>query len=158
MADTLTYSSATSTIHTYLLINKGTKEAPSWKKLIDIKDYPDFGGTPEKITTTTMSNEEETSTNGVKTIGSLEFLSNYTVNDYESVKELEQSAQAYEVALAFGKPENGAYGSMGSWKWNGQISTWLTGGSVNSVREMKTSISKLTDLAFSKETINVTTT
>jgi hypothetical protein len=78
MADNLTMSSASATMHTYLLYNAGTQEAPSWKKLVDIKDFPSLGGSPEQIETTTLSNEVSTFVNGVQSMSTFEFLSNYS--------------------------------------------------------------------------------
>lgn len=157
MADNLTASSASATIHTYLLYNLGTSEAPNWKKVVDIKDFPAMGGSPEQIETTTLSNEVSTFVTGVQSLSSFEFLANYTVTDYKAVKALQDSAQVYEFALAFGKPaSNTTFGSLGVFKWNGQLSAWLEGGSVNGVREMRISISATSEVDFSEETLTVT--
>ncbi len=157
MADNLTASSASATMHTYLLYNAGTKEVPSWKKVVDIKDFPAMGGSPEQIETTTLSNEVSTFVTGVQSLSTLEFLANYTVNDYKAVKALQDSAQVYEFALAFGKPKSDTtFGELGVFKWNGQLSAWLEGGGVNAVREMRVSISATSEVTFSEETITVT--
>ena len=155
MADTLTLSSASATMHTYLLYNKGTKDAPIWAKVVDIKDFPAMGGAPEQIETTTLSNEVSTFVTGVQSMSTLEFLANYSVTDYKAVKALQDSAQVYEFALAFGKPDNGSYGSLGVFKWNGQVSTWLEGGSVNAVREMRISVSATSEVDFTETPISV---
>ena len=155
MADNLTLSSASATMHTYLLYNDGPSDVPSWKKLIDIKDFPAMGGAPEKIETTTLSNEVSTFVTGVQSMDTLEFLANYTVKDYKAVKQLQDNAQVYEFALAFGKPETNSYGSLGVFKWSGQVTTWLEGGSVNAAREMRISISATTEVNFSETTLTV---
>ena len=76
MADNLTASSASATMHTYLLYNAGSTEVPSWKKVVDIKDFPAMGGSPEQIETTTLSNEVSTFVTGVQSLSTLEFLAN----------------------------------------------------------------------------------
>ena len=154
MADTnLTTSSASATMHTYLLY----KDGGTWKKLIDIKDFPAMGGSPEQIETTTLSNEVSTFVIGVQSMSTLEFLANYSVDGFKSVKALQDSAQVYEFALAFGKPTSDTtYGNLGVFKWQGQVSAWLEGGGVNAVREMRISISATTEVDFSEETLTVT--
>ena len=157
MADNLTASSASATMHTYLLYNAGSTGAPSWKKVVDIKDFPAMGGSPEQIETTTLSQEVSTFVTGVQSLSTFEFLANYTLDDYEKMKGLQDSAQVYEFALAFGKPTSDTtYGSLGVFKWNGQVSAWLEGGGVNAVREMRISISATSEVEFSKETLTVT--
>lgn len=157
MADNLTASSASATMHTYLLYNAGTSSAPSWKKVVDIKDFPAMGGSPEQIETTTLSNEVSTFVTGVQSLSTFEFLANYSVTDYKAVKALQDSAQVYQFALAFGKPTSGTtFGDLGVFKWNGQVSAWLEGGGVNAVREMRISISATSEVSFSEETVTVT--
>ena len=157
MADNLTASSASATMHTYLLYNAGSTEEPSWKKVVDIKDFPAMGGSPEQIETTTLSNEVSTFVTGVQSLSTFEFLANYSVKDYKAVKALQDSAQVYEFALAFGKPTSGTtFGDLGVFKWNGQLSAWLEGGGVNAVREMRLSISATSEVAFSETPLTVT--
>ena len=152
MAD-LTKSSATATMHTYLLYKDGASS--SYKKLVDIKDFPAMGGSPEQIETTTLSQEVSTFVIGVQSLSTFEFLANYTVEDFKAVKALQDSAKVYEFALAFGKPDQTSYGSLGVFKWNGQVSAWLEGGGVNAVREMRISISATSEVAFSDSSVTV---
>lgn len=152
MADTMTTSSASATMHTYLLY----KDGDNYKKLIDIKDFPAMGGSPEQIETTTLSNEVSTFVTGVQSMSTLEFLANYTPDDYDRIKKIQDEAQVKEYVLAFGKPSQTAYGGMGVFKWDGQLSAWLEGGGVNAVREMRISISATSEVAFSKSTVTVT--
>ena len=153
MSDNLTSSSASATMHTYLLY----KDGETWKKLVDIKDYPSLGGSPEQIETTTLSNEKSTFVNGVQSMPTFEFLSNYTLDDFDKLSTLQASAQVYEFALAFGKPTgtDSSYGSLGSWSWKGQLAVWVEGGGVNAAREMRTSISVTEEPVFSKTPITV---
>ena len=151
MADTLATSSASATMHTYLLYKAGE----NYKKLIDIKDFPSMGGSPEQIETTTLSNEVSTFVTGGQAMSTLEFLANYTADDFERIKAIQDEAQVKEYVLAFGKPSATAYGSLGVFKWNGQLSAWLEGGGVNAVREMRISISATSEVEFSKGTVTV---
>ena len=152
MAENLTASSASSTMHTYLLY----EDNGTWKKLIDIKDYPAMGGSPETVDTTTLSQEVSTFVTGVQTLDAFEFLANFTAADFNKVKTLQDNAQVYKFALAFGKPDGTAYGSLGVFTWNGQVSTWVEGGSVNGVREMRISVSATSEVSFSQTTLTVT--
>ena len=155
MPDTnLTTSSASATMHTYLLVNK-----EGWQKVIDIKDYPAMGGSPEQIETTTLSNEKSTFVNGVQSMPTFEFLANYTMDDYDRLEGLKDVV--YEYALAFGKPTGDttkSYGSLGVFTWKGQLNHWLEGGGVNAAREERLSVSVTEEVKFSKTPITVTTT
>jgi hypothetical protein len=156
MADELTKSTASATMHTYLLYNSGTKQAPAWKILVDIKDYPAMGGSPEQIETTTLSNEVSTFVTGVQSLSTFEFLANYTVAGYKAVKDLQDDAQAYSFALAFGKPNESTYGGLGVFQWDGTVSVWVEGGSVNAAREMRISVSAASEVKFSETPLTVT--
>jgi hypothetical protein len=140
-------------MHTYLLY----KDGDTYKKLVDIKDFPAMGGAPEQIETTTLSNEKSTFVMGVQAMPSFEFLANYTVDDYDKLNGIQSSAQVKEYVLAFGKPTSETtYGSLGLWRWEGQLSVWLEGGGVNAVREMRISISATKEVEYSKEPVTVT--
>ena len=55
---------AISSYKTFLMKGTGTSEI-TWSKLIDIKDYPDLGGTPEMLETTTLSDGSQTYIPGI---------------------------------------------------------------------------------------------
>lgn len=150
MPENYTTGSASATMHTYLLVKKST----DWEKVVDIKDYPAMGGSPEQIETTTLTNEKSTFVTGVQSMPTFEFLANYTRDDYEKLEGLKDVV--YEYALAFGKPTSGAYGSLGCFTWKGQLNHWVEGGSVNAAREMRLSISVTEEVKFSKDTLIVT--
>ena len=153
MAD-LTKASASATMHTYLLYKDSTDS--SYKKVVDIKDFPAMGGSPEQIETTTLSNEVSTFVTGVQSMPTLEFLANYSVDGFKALKALQDSAKVYQFALAFGKPVSNSYGSLGVFTWEGQVSAWLEGGSVNAVREMRISVSATKEVEFSESSVTVT--
>ena len=53
------------------------KVESTYEKLIDIKDFPDLGGAPEMLETTTLSDKMQTYIPGIQNIDALEFSSNY---------------------------------------------------------------------------------
>ena len=141
----------TSTIHTYLMHLEGSitgdKPASSdlakFKKVIDIKDYPDLGGKPETIETTTLSEETQTSVNGVQKLDSFEFTANYTKDKYAALKAIDAKGNGEWWAIYMGAAADGVTpdGHDGIVVWQGGSTTFITSGGVNKVREMKTTIS-----------------
>lgn len=109
----------------------------SLDKKIDIKNFPDLGGAPEMLETTTLSDDTQTYILGIQSMDALEFTANYTKADYEAV--LADEGKELYYALEFG--ENG---SEGVFEWQGQHTVWVTGAEVNSVVEMVISIAPLT--------------
>jgi hypothetical protein len=119
-----------------------TKETNTWKKVIDIKEFPDLGGTPEMIEITTLSDKVQRNIPGVQSLDALEFTANYTLTDYKALKALEGTEK--EFAVWFGGTENGdtvtPNGSDGKFKFKGQLSVYTNGGGTNEVVEMTISI------------------
>lgn len=127
-----------STYKTFLM----TKEANKWKKVIDIKEFPDLGGTSEMIEITTLSDKVQRNIPGVQSLDALEFTANYTLTDYKALKALEGTEK--EFAVWFGGTESGdtvtPNGSDGKFKFKGQLSVYINGGGTNEVVEMTISI------------------
>ena len=69
-------------ISTYKIFLMMKKDA-SYEKLIDIKDFPDLGGAPEMLETTTLSDKMQTYIPGIQSLDALEFTANYTKDDFE---------------------------------------------------------------------------
>lgn len=63
---------AISTYKTFLM----KKETETWKKVIDIKEFPDLGGAPENLETTTLSDRMQTYIAGIQSLDALEFSAN----------------------------------------------------------------------------------
>ena len=61
------------------------KETSTYTKLVDIKDFPDLGGAPEMLETTTLSDKMQTYIPGIQSIDALEFTANYTKEDYDKL-------------------------------------------------------------------------
>lgn len=129
------------------------KNEEAWEKLIDIKEFPDLGGTPEMLETTTLSDKMQTYIPGIQSIDALEFTSNYTLEDYKKLKALE--GQDKEYAVWFGGTEAGdtvtPTGSDGKFKFNGQLSVFPVGGGVNEVVDMTITIAPSTSISMDEQ-------
>lgn len=124
-------------ISTYGTTLKWGTAADSLTKKIDIKDFPDLGGAPEMIETTTLSDPMQTFILGIMSSGALDFTANYEKSAFEAVNDDANTDLYY--ALEFGNA-----GSEGIFEWQGQHSVRVTGGSVNSAMEMVVTIAPKT--------------
>ena len=129
------------------------KASSAWEKLIDIKSFPDLGGTPELLETTTLSDSMTTNILGIQSLDALEFECNYTKADYEKVKALEGTEKEFAVWL--GGTEAGGVatptGEDGKFSFKGQISVYVNGGGVNEVVNMTVSIAASTPITSEAE-------
>lgn len=118
------------------------KEGSDWTKVIDIKEFPDLGGAPEMLETTTLSDKMQTYIPGIQSLDSLEFTANYTLADFKTLKALEGTEKEY--AVWFGGTENGGSltpsGTDGKFSFTGQLSVYANGGGTNEVVEMTITI------------------
>ena len=73
---------AISTYKTFLMKKGDTGD--TWSKLIDIKEFPDLGGEPEMMETTTLSDDMQTYIDGIQSLDGLSFTANYTCLLYTS--------------------------------------------------------------------------
>lgn len=128
-------------------------ETSSWKKLIDIKSFPDLGGAPEMLETTTLSDNMQTYIAGIQSLDALEFEANYTKADYAALKKLFEKTEKY--AIWFGGTGDGGElnptGSDGKFEFEGQLSAYITGGGVNEVVGMTVSIAPSTPITESTD-------
>lgn len=126
------------------------KAGETWEKLIDIKDFPDLGGSPELLETTTLSDRMQTYIPGIQSLDALEFTANYTKADYTSLKALEGVENEY--AVWFGGTESGETvtptGSEGKFKFTGALSVYASGGGVNEVVGMTITIAPSTPITM----------
>ncbi len=124
------------------------KAATDWQKLIDIKDFPDLGGTPEMLETTTLSDKMQTYIPGIQSLDALEFQTNYTLDGYKALKALDGKEEEY--AVWFGGTEAGENvnptGVQGKFKFKGQLSVFAAGGGVNEVVNMTVTIAPSTPI------------
>jgi len=129
------------------------KNADAWEKLIDIKEFPDLGGTPEMLETTTLSDRMQTYIPGIQSMDALEFAANYTLDEYKKLKALEGTEKDY--AVWFGGTEAGdtvtPTGTDGKFTFKGQLSVFPVGGGVNEVVGMTVTIAPSTPITLSEE-------
>lgn len=140
---------AISTEHTYLIVKDTSTTSATWKKLIDIKEFPDLGGAPSNIDTTTLSNSMKTGIPGLIDPGALEFTANYDLNDYDELKKLEGKTCKYGVQFGQ-KGENGVH------VFDGILSCWPKGGGVEDCVDIGISITPSTEITKGGETDKVT--
>ena len=141
-------------ISTYkVFLMESTDGKTTWSKVIDIKDFPDLGGTPEMLETTTLSDGMQTYIPGIQSLDALEFTSNYTLEDYKKLKGMKGTEKHF--AVWFGGTESGdtvtPTGTDGKFKFKGQLSVYPVGGGVNEVVDMKISIAPSTPITMAEE-------
>ena len=140
---------AISTYKSFLMV----KESSSYAKLVDIKDFPDLGGAPEMLETTTLSDGMQTYIPGIQSQDALEFTCNYTKADYTKLKAMEGTEKDFAVWLG-GTVANGTVtptGSEGKFEFKGQLSVFVTGAGVNEVVGMTVSIAPSTPITLGKD-------
>lgn len=125
-------------ISTYkvFLMKKGTQG--TYEKVVDIKDFPDLGGTPEMLDTTTLSDRMKTSIPGIQSLDALEFTANYTKEDFKKVYALRDKEEEYAVWIG-GTEKPGSVtptGEDGKYEFNGKLDVYVKGGGVNEVVDM----------------------
>lgn len=137
---------ARNTYQTYLM---HSTTGSTYTKLIDIKSFPNLGGAPEAIETTTLSDPMQTFIAGIQSLGgALEFPANYNLDDLIRLKVLEGKTERY--AVWFGGTRSGGIeipsGDEGKFEFEGQLSVFPTGGGVNEPVELTVSITPSTPI------------
>lgn len=140
-------------ISTYkIFLMKKASTGDTYEKVIDIKDFPDLGGAPEMLETTTLSDKMQTYIPGIQSLDALEFTANYTKTDFTKLKALEGKEESY--AVWFGGEETGGVltptGSDGKFKFKGQLSAFPVGGGVNEVVDMTVTIAPSTPITVAE--------
>lgn len=134
------------------LMKKGASGG-AYTKLVDIKDFPDLGGAPEMLETTTLSDGAQTYIPGIQSQDALTFTANYTKTDFATLKALEE--QDLDLAVWFGGTESGGTvtptGSDGKFEFTGRLSVSVAGGGVNEVVNMNISIAPSTVITVPSE-------
>lgn len=135
---------AISTYKVFLMMKKDA----AYEKLVDIKDFPDLGGSPEMLETTTLSDKMQTYIPGIQNLDALEFTANYTKTDFAKLKELDGVEN--DFAVWFGGTEEANVltptGSDGKFEFKGQLSVFPVGGGVNEVVDMTITIAPSTPI------------
>ena len=134
---------ATSSYKSFLMYKK---TGETYEKLVDIKDYPDIGGSPESLETTTLSDGMQTYINGIQSSEAMEFTINYDSTTYDTIDAL--ADKETQFAIWFGGTESAGVvtptGSEGKFEFKGFISIRVSGKGVNEVREAVISIAPST--------------
>ena len=137
---------AISTYKIFLMMKGST--GSTYEKLVDIKDFPDLGGAPEMLETTTLSDKMQTYIAGIQSLDALEFTANYTKVDFDKLKALEGQNKSFSVWM--GATESAGTltptGSDGKFNFDGQLSVFPTGGGVNEVVNMTITIAPSTPI------------
>lgn len=137
---------AISTYKIFLMMKGGTGN--TYEKLVDIKDFPDLGGAPEMLETTTLSDKMQTYIPGIQSLDALEFTANYTKTDFDKLKELEGKEKEFSVWMGATESDGTLTpsGSDGKFNFSGQLSVFPVGGGVNEVVDMTITIAPSTPI------------
>lgn len=137
-------------ISTYKVFLMKSTDGTQYEKLIDIKDFPDLGGAPEMLETTTLSDSMQTYIPGIQSLDALEFSANYTKEDFDTLKALEGDELSF--AVWFGGTVSGSTvtptGADGKFEFKGQLSVFPVGGGVNEVVGMTITIAPSTPITI----------
>lgn len=137
-------------ISTYKIFLMVSEDGSTYNKLIDIKSFPDLGGAPEMLETTTLSDAMQTYIPGIQSLDALEFEANYTKADFAKLKAMEGTEKQY--AVWFGGTGEGETltptGSDGKFKFKGQLSVYPVGSGVNEVVNMNINIAPSTPITL----------
>lgn len=139
-------------ISTYkiFLMQKASGTGTNYTKLIDITSFPDLGGAPEMLETTTLSDGAQTYIAGIESRDAMEFECNYTKADYDKIKALEGTEGSFSIWMG-GTVANGVVtptGSDGKYDFKGYPSVYINGGGVNEVVKMTVSIAPSTAITI----------
>lgn len=140
-------------ISTYkvFLMKKGDT-GDTWSKLVDIKEFPDLGGEPEMLETTTLSDPMQTYIAGIQSLDGLTFTANYDMATFKTLKALEGKKASYAVWFG-GTEASGTVtptGDNGKFSFDGELSVYPNGGGVNEVVGMTVSIAPSTVINFAE--------
>lgn len=139
-------------ISTYkiFLMQKASGTGTNYTKLIDITSFPDLGGAPEMLETTTLSDGAQCFIAGVESRDAMEFEANYTKEDYTKLKALEGTEGSFSIWMG-GTVSNGVVtptGTDGKYDFKGHLSVYINGGGVNEVVKMTVSIAPSTAITI----------
>ena len=153
-------------ISTYkVFLMKKADNGEQWSKLIDIKEFPDLGGEPEMLQTTTLGDKAHTYIEGIQSMDALTFTTNLYFGDETTKgsflyikKTYDSTSDSHDFAIDFVKDPTGT-GKAGEAeggtvllraKWTGQLSIWVNGGGVDEVVSCTISISPSTPITYEK--------
>lgn len=138
-------TSAKSSYKSFLMYQNNT----TWEKLVDVKEIPALGGSPEKLQTTTLSNKRHTYTEGIQETEDQVFRANYIKADYDKIEAMSDGTEHNFAVWLGGDETNGVLtptGDDGKWSFSGMISVYLDGFGVNEVKDMVITITPTTEI------------
>lgn len=136
------------------LMKKGTS---GYEKFLDIKDYPDIFGEREALEVTTLSDDAQVYTQGIRSQDGLRFTHNYSSTDFTTVKTHEAAGLELDFALYFGGTDQDTpTGSDGEFYFKGLISASIVGKGVNEPREFISTIMPTTEITTTEPTTGST--
>lgn len=144
-------TSAFSSYKTYLMCYNSTDTA--FARLVNVKDIPDLGGSPEQLETTTLSNSMNTYTPGIQSFDQLTFTANYTSGSFANVQSVCDNTNTYTFAVFLGDS-----GADGKFYFNAIGNVFKSGVGVNEVQEMTITLSPSTDITTTEPGTKVGTT
>lgn len=126
------------TIRAYLMMEGDSDDA--FEKLCDIRSFPEIGGEPNMIDTTTMSDDEETAVEGIKKRpGASNFDARFTKDMWKKIKDLEGQTKKFQLwfgATAEGEPD----GHLCKFGGAGTANVRLKSGAIDSIVEASVSL------------------
>ena len=137
---------ATSSYKTFLM----QKKENAYEKLVDIKDFPDLGGAPEMLETTTLSDPMQTYIEGIQSQDALEYTINYDLATYQKLLAMKGTETEFSVWFG-GNEKNGVVtptGAEGKFNFKGYLSVRVVGKGVNEVKEAIISIAPSTPITL----------
>ena len=144
-------ASAISTYKAFLMI----KNNDSYEKLIDIKEFPDLGGAPERLQTTTLSDKAHTYIAGIQDTEDMTFTANYTLENFQAVN-VYYDGEEHDFAVWLGGDDATTpptpTGTDGKFKFKGMLSCYVNGGGVNEVVDMTITLTPSTVIELEADT------
>lgn len=139
-------------ISSYKVFLMGMTSAPdasavTWAKLADIKDFPDLGGAPEMLETTTLSDKAHTYIPGIDENEAKTFTLNYVKEVFDYLHGLRGQLHGYAVWLGGTEAADGSVtptGTSGKYAWGGYLDVFANGAGVNEVVNMTVTIAPAT--------------
>ena len=137
---------AISTYKTFLMLGTDTGSGITYENLVFVKSFPNLGGVPETLDTTTLADSARTFILGIQETESMTFDANYDLADFHKIKALEYTIQHFAVWLGADVVNEVATptGVDGKFTFDGYITVTKTGGGVNEVQNMTITIAPTT--------------
>lgn len=145
-----------STYGTYLKV-KASGDS-DYKILCPIQDFPDLGGEPEMLQTTTLGDKAHTYIEGIQSMDALTFNTNlYFGAETEEgsflyiKKTYDNTSASFDFCVDFVQdPDATKVTTLLRASWTGQLSIWVTGGGVDEVVACTISIAPSTVINYEK--------